>query len=191
MKPESDKLTGRVGGVWVFGYGSLIWRPGFEYDDKQVAVLAGYQRSFSQASHDHRGTAEAPGRVVTLAPSTGAQCKGVAFRLPAPATELLSALDIREQDGYERTHVEVILSSGASVSAITWIASRGNPSWRDHESLDDIAQLIAYRKGPSGTNREYLFELEGALEKLEIRDEYINDLSVLVRALRYREINQG
>jgi len=191
MKRESNERMGSIGGIWVFGYGSLIWRPGFKYHEKQVAVLTGYQRSFNQASHDHRGTAESPGRVVTLAPTAGAQCKGMAFRLPEPATELLATLDVREQDGYERTHVKVILSCGLGVSAITWIASRGNPSWRGHESLDDIAQIIACREGPSGTNREYLLELEGALEKLDIRDEYINDLSRLVRALRHGEINQS
>lgn len=172
------------GGVWVFGYGSLIWRPDFAYVESQLAVLGGYQRRFCQASHDHRGTVELPGRVVTLAPTPDAECIGMAFLLAEPSADSLAALEIREQDGYQRTGVSLSLASGADVQGVTWIASAGNPSWRGNESLSEVAMLIATRRGPSGANWEYLFELERALQGLGIRDDHVGDLGDRVRALR-------
>ena len=171
-------------GVWVFGYGSLIWRPGFAYKERRLAVLSGYQRRFCQASHDHRGTVALPGRVVTLAASDNELCVGMAFRLAEPSVNALAALDIREQDGYVRTSVSLSVGNGRDVQGVTWIASPGNPSWRGGESLSEVAVLIATREGPSGANWEYLFELERALAKLGIRDDHIVDLSERVTALR-------
>lgn len=167
----------------MFGYGSLIWRPGFEYVDSQLATVDGYVRNFCQASHDHRGTPDAPGRVVTITPDVSAQCTGMAYRLGVNANTVLRNLDIREQDGYERVSVPITLDDGKQSVGVTWIASAGNPSWRANESLHEIATLIASREGPSGTNREYLFELESALAAREIKDAYVPRLSRAVRAL--------
>ncbi len=169
--------------IWVFGYGSLIWRPGFEYPERRQAVLNNFQRSFCQASHDHRGTPEQPGRVVTLEACHGAQCQGVAFRLSEPSTGVLDALDIREQDGYARTAVQLELEDGRQLTGVTWIARPDNPSWRGGESLGRIAQIIASSEGPSGSNRDYLFELHKALQTLGIDDENVSRLSQRVRGL--------
>lgn len=169
--------------LWVFGYGSLIWKPGFEFAEKRLASVGGYHRRFCQASHDHRGTPDRPGRVVTLAADPGSECEGMAFRLEESVEAVLRLLDIREQDGYERQSLTLRFKDGTAEEGVTWIAVEGNPSWRGGESTDEIAQLIAHRNGPSGSNREYLFELQRALIEVNIVDNYIAELCKQVRSV--------
>lgn len=178
-----DALTKTPASCWVFGYGSLIWRPGFAFAEQQLATVTGYRRSFCQASHDHRGTQDSPGRVVTLASDTDSQCEGMAFRIEDSVEEVLQLLDIREQDGYERQSLQLRFKDGSIEEGVTWIAASGNPSWRGGESITEVAKLIAHREGPSGSNRDYLFELQRALADLAIRDEYIEKLCRDVRAI--------
>ena len=168
---------------WVFGYGSLIWRPGFLFADKRLATVTGYSRRFCQASHDHRGTPDAPGRVATLASVPNSLCQGVAFRIEECVDEILDLLDVREQDGYERQLLTLTFEDGSTEDGITWIAAEGNPSWREGESLSEVAQVIAQREGPSGSNRDYLFELHRALLDANITDTYIENLYGKVRSL--------
>jgi len=162
--------------VWVFGYGSLIWRPDFPFSRQRIASVVGYQRRFCQASHDHRGTLKSPGRVVTLAPDNYSFCRGMAYALIEPVGAVLEQLDIREQDGYERKSIQIQFDDGSQASAITWIASEGNPSWRGGESLSVVADIVAHAEGPSGTNREYLYELAKVLQGLKIADRHIESL---------------
>ncbi len=170
--------------LWVFGYGSLIWRPVFQYEMRQAARLAGYARRFCQASHDHRGTPERPGRVVTLLPVPGSICHGMAFKLPeSDRHKILEYLDHREQDGYERLYTPLHVGEGRTVPGLTWIARECNPSWRAGETLEEVARLIAESHGPSGANRDYLFELEQALDALNIPDPHVSELSERVRQL--------
>ncbi|WP_157735705.1 gamma-glutamylcyclotransferase [Granulosicoccus antarcticus] len=170
--------------LWIFGYGSIIWRPGFEHLRSLHAALPGYERRFCQASHDHRGTLELPGRVVTLVPVRGGSCQGMAFELPPVGrTQILSYLDEREQDGYERVYAPLQLSDGVIVPGLTWIAAADNPSWREGESLDELALLISKRQGPSGSNRDYLFNLEEILKTHDMPDAYISVLAGRVRSL--------
>ncbi|MBI5505646.1 MAG: gamma-glutamylcyclotransferase, partial [Deltaproteobacteria bacterium] len=89
--------------TWIFAYGSLLWKPGFTYAEARPAFVRGWARRFWQGSTDHRGTEAAPGRVVTLVESDGAQCWGLAYRLaPTRAAETLRMLDHRERGGYCR-----------------------------------------------------------------------------------------
>ena len=117
----------------VFGYGSLVWRPGFEPVSRELAVLPGHARRFWQASHDHRGTPGAPGRVVTLVPVPGAACEGLVLGLPRAGRDaLLAALDERERDGYARALVRPTLADGRTVEAVTWVATADNQIGRAH-----------------------------------------------------------
>jgi cation transport protein ChaC len=163
---------------YIFAYGSLIWRPGFSYIDMQPAVVHGYARRFWQASHDHRGTPEKPGRDVTLMTMPGARCEGVVFRLHKENRQhTLAALDKREQDGYQRIWLSAsIRNTESMVSVLSWLAPQNNPSWAGETALDELAQLILSRHGPSGSNRDYVLQLHAGLQSLDIEDEHVSAL---------------
>lgn len=168
---------------WLFGYGSVIYRPSFPFVERRPATLRGYRRRFSQASDDHRGTAEAPGRVVTLRPHDEGLVRGVAFRIDrALATEVFAELDVREKAGYAPHHVRIELA-GESVTAITYIAPEGNAWDVGDERIEAIAARIAQSVGPSGTNVDYLLRLAAALRELGDDDEHVRELERMVRAL--------
>ena len=170
--------------TWVFGYGSIIWNPGFTFEEKCTASYIGWQRRFWQGSHDHRGTPAAPGRVVTLVPAPEHRCRGMAFRLAdADAPEILAQLDYREKNGYERILAPLWLDDGRRCNGITYIASADNPAYLGDANADAIAQQIASSTGPSGRNRDYLFELATAFRELAIDDPHVFDLEQRVRAL--------
>src|SRR5690606_33002216 len=108
---------------WIFGYGSLIWRPDFAYRQARKAVLRGWQRRFWQASPDHRGVPAAPGRVVTLVEQREASCWGMAFEVAAAEwLSIIAMLDEREKNGYRPSQVSLDLDDGSSVTALTYIA---------------------------------------------------------------------
>lgn len=167
--------------TWIFGYGSLIWRPAFDYELRRKAALRGWRRRFWQASPDHRGVPEAPGRVVTLVPETDAVCWGVAFRAPAARFDAIVAeLDYRERNGYERTTVELEFEDGAREQALTYIAHAHNPSFVGPTALADLAAQIARAHGPSGSNREYLERLAAHLADIGVHDEEVHGLHGLL-----------
>jgi cation transport regulator ChaC len=167
---------------WIFAYGSLIWNPEFACAEQMQATAAGYTRRFWQASHDHRGTPDAPGRVVTLVPMTQQKCVGLAYRLHATMIEtVLNRLDHREQDGYRRVVLSVVLEDRRVVNALTWIAASDNASWLGNAPHDEIVKQIACRGGPSGSNQAYLLKLADALEALTIRDSHVEALARGVR----------
>lgn len=152
--------------TWVFGYGSLVWRPAFPFAERRVAVLEGYARRFWQGSPDHRGTPEAPGRVVTLVASPGTRCTGMAYRLrPEDTEDVLAALDHREQAGYARLDLQVATTSGP-VACLTYMATSDNPCFLGPAPLADMAAQIGRCVGPSGPNERYLRELARTLDDL-------------------------
>ena len=165
---------------WVFGYGSLIWRADFPNHDRRRAEVRDWTRRFWQGSHDHRGTPDAPGRVVTLVEEADAVCVGAAYRVDEAVFE---HLDHREKNGYERVPVTMRLSptNGASpvcgtVNGVTYIASPGNVAFLGPADIDDMAAQIANSHGPSGSNRDYLFQLAAALNDLGSRDSHVEAL---------------
>lgn len=166
----------------IFGYGSLIWRPSFAYVSRRRAVLSGFRRSFRQASIDHRGTPERPGRVVTLVASAADRAVGVVYELAEPtAMQILAELDHRERAGYERVTLEVRLDDGRSAAAVTWIANPGNEHDAGELALDELLTHVARAEGPSGRNDEYVYELERALRELEGADELVTELARRLR----------
>ena len=168
----------------MFGYGSLIWRPDFPYIEKRTAYLPGYERRFWQGSHDHRGTPESPGRVVTLIPSEGALCVGTAYLLHAETVQAtFEQLDYREKNGYERFDVLLEAVGGGTLPALVYIATEGNFAYGGESALEDLAQIIAHAVGPSGANKDYLFELAQVLRELEAHEPHVFELDALVREI--------
>lgn len=168
--------------VWIFGYGSLIWRPELEYIEQRTARVDGWIRRFWQGSHDHRGLPESPGRVVTLVPEAQGSCTGVAYLIAAEvARASFARLDHREKNGFERHNVSLNFSDGASAAGVVYIAAQGNEAYLGPASVSDIAHQIRTSVGPSGPNLSYLLELAEALRRLGIEDEHVFELEQAVR----------
>ena len=169
--------------VWVFGYGSLIFRADFVFVERRVACLHGYARRFWQASPDHRGTPEAPGRVVTLIPDARSSVIGAAYRIrEADTGAVLAALDHRERAGYERIEVEVefLDEPPGTARALVYRARPENPSYGALPN-PELAAIIRVAVGPSGDNASYLRQLAAALRELGAYDEHVFELERLIR----------
>ena len=167
--------------LWLFGYGSLIWKADFEFVERCPATITGWARRFWQGSHDHRGTPDAPGRVVTLIDAPDEHCAGMAYRIAAPQVPtVLAHLDYREKNGYDRVETNTTLSDGRTVSALIYIANPDNFAHLGDADEQTIAQQIHTSNGPSGANRDYLIELHHALIELGAVDNHVARLFELV-----------
>ncbi len=172
--------------LWVFGYGSLIWEPGFAFASRQIARLEGYQRSFCMRSIHHRGTVERPGLVLALDAGQGG-CEGVAFEIPqAIAEESLEYLRAREliSAAYLERRAPVALQDGRQVEAVTYVIDRAHEQYCAGLSLEDQARIIAGAQGGRGPNCEYLFNTAAHLAELGLRDSQLDWLAARVRDLR-------
>jgi cation transport protein ChaC len=168
--------------AWVFGYGSLIYKVDFPFLRREVASICGWQRRFWQGSHDHRGTPEQPGRVVTLIPAPGMICRGVAYLVEH---SVFDHLDHREKNGYQRHDIEISLrAEPAAVDGVLYVARADNPAFLGEASMDEIARHIARSHGPSGSNRDYLLQLAGALQELGDPDPHVRELALLLDEAR-------
>ena len=169
-------------GVWIFGYGSLVWRPAFPFVDRSPAKIEGWKRRFWQGSTDHRGVPGSPGRVVTLIEDPCGECWGVAYRFgEASRCEILRALDHREQGGYERRSVQVQLQRDHRqprlVSALLYVATASNENYLGPAPVSDIARQVSRSSGPSGDNVEYVLRLAEALRKMGAVDEHVQEVA--------------
>ncbi|XP_017088011.2 putative glutathione-specific gamma-glutamylcyclotransferase 2 [Drosophila bipectinata] len=179
--------------VWIFGYGSLVWKADFPYIDRRRGFVWGFKRRFYQHSIDHRGIPERPGRVVTLLPGDPSKDRvyGVAYRIAGRQKgAVLDHLDYREKNGYERCSLhfhEYPKTSAAGVEpiqVIMYVATQANDSYAgDVWQVPCIARQIFSSAGPSGPNREYLFNLATAMEQLfpGAVDEHLVELVASVR----------
>jgi len=172
--------------LWIFGYGSLVWRPGFDHAERHPARVDGWARRFWQGSTDHRGVPDAPGRVATLVQDAGAFCWGVAYRVaPAESGTVLAALDHRERGGFDRVRVRArIAARPEPVDALTYVAGQANPNYLGPAPLAEIAAQVCRARGPSGENREYVLRLAEALRAQGADDEHVFALAALVEAGR-------
>lgn len=166
---DRQNLRGRAS-VWLFGYGSLIYKADFDYLERRPAKISGWERRFWQGSHDHRGTPDAPGRVLTLIPVAGAICAGMAYRI---SPDRLAALDVREKNGYLRLDTELHFENGSTAPGLVYIADEDNAAWLGPASESEMARQIARSSGPSGPNREYLLRLTEALRTLDEHDPHV------------------
>ena len=167
---------------WIFGYGSLIWRPAFPFVERRGASLAGCARRFWQGSTDHRGVPGAPGRVVTLEQGEGFRCGGAAYRIgESDADKVLDNLDHRERGGYERLQLELSFTDGGVAEGLVYIATPDNPNYLGPAPLEAIAAQVAQAHGPSGSNAEYVLRLADSLRELAFHDDHVFELERLVR----------
>ncbi|KAI9503086.1 ChaC-like protein-domain-containing protein [Coemansia spiralis] len=188
--------------MWVFGYGSIIYRVDFPIEDQVFGFIRGRKRAFLQESHDHRGTEENPGRVCTLIPALewntiftddptdpDVVCWGMAYRVKAGMEQQVKAhLDYREKDGYSIDFVDLYAEHGQPpvlTSVMVYVGVSSNPSFAGASSIEDTAKIIAMAKGPSGTNREYLYKLCASLraQRPDALDPYLEKLEKMVRKL--------
>lgn len=156
--------------VWLFGYGSLIYKVDFPYIERRPAAIHGWSRRLWQGSHDHRGTPDHPGRVATLIADDDATCVGMAYRV-APST--FEQLDHREKNGYLRFATNMDFVDGGRAEGLVYVAAEDNEAWSGPASARDIARQVATSAGPSGPNRDYVLLLAAALRELDTEDAHI------------------
>lgn len=173
---EADDTTGetrRDGALWVFGYASLIWDPGFPFAERQIAVLPDYHRSFCMWSIHHRGTEAEPGLVLALDAKPGSACAGVAFRVAGADVEAtLAGLRAREliSSAYFEAEVEVALEDGRMVGAIAYVVDPQHVQYCGGLALEEQARVIARATGGRGPNRDYLVNTAEHLHALGLPD---------------------
>jgi len=156
---------------WVFGYGSLMWRPGFPFVERAPAILHGRRRAFCIYSVHHRGTPQRPGLVLGLAP--GGSVRGAAYRVADEAwAETYAYLREREQptETYVEAHIAVRLADGRRIAATTFLSDIGHAQWAGVLDAERQARLIAGARGLSGRNIDYLRDLVDHLRAEGIRD---------------------
>ena len=166
------------GDLWVFGYGSLMWRPGFPYVESRPALLKGWHRAFCLWSMYWRGTPERPGLVLGL--DRGGSCRGLAFRVAAAeAAGAVEYLNERELVGYAyRARTLPVRLDGAEdeVSAYTFVADRRHRHFAGNLPLERAAAVIMDAEGVAGLNRDYLINTVRHLERDGFVDHPLHDL---------------
>jgi cation transport protein ChaC len=170
--------------LWVFGYGSLMWKPGFDYVERAPAALIGAHRSLCIYSVHHRGTPERPGLVLGL--DKGGACRGVAFRVdPVLAEGTLAYLREREQvtDVYVEALRRVSLLDGSNreFDAVCYVVDRRHPQYAGRLSVEAQARLVRVANGQSGANIDYVLNTVSHLEEVGIHDVELTALANLLR----------
>ena len=166
---------------WVFGYGSLMWRPGFAYGRSEQAQLFGYHRAFCVYSHVHRGTPDCTGLVLGL--DRGGSCRGMAFEVSdSDWDQVIQYLREREQATavYLEQELPVQLASGAKIRATAYLVDRDHHQYAGRLSLEDQLALVQQGVGQSGPNPEYVRNTVGHLEEMGIVDGPLHKLLLML-----------
>lgn len=168
--------------LWVFGYGSLIWRPGFGFRERVKARLGGYHRALCIRSHVHRGTPERPGLVFGL--DRGGSCVGMAFRVDGAEREAVLAY-LRERElvthVYRETVLPVRLGDGRSVRAVTYVVDRGHSQYAGRIGVPEAAAIVSGAHGQSGPNVDYVASAFAEIEALGLRDRWLAEVVARLR----------
>lgn len=166
-------MSGNDGDFWVFGYGSLMWRPGFDFEERVIARLVGLHRSLCVYSHVHRGTPERPGLVLGL--DRGGACRGIAFRV-AGARRAATLAYLREREQATAVYLEVerrvtlARPGNPVVRAVTYIVDRGHPQYAGRLSREQQLHIVRQGHGRSGANPDYVRNTVKAMEEHGFRD---------------------
>jgi cation transport protein ChaC len=181
--PSESELS--KGDLWVFGYGSLMWRPGFEFIEQVPARLIGEHRALCVYSFDHRGTPEKPGLVLGL--DRGGACRGVAFRVEAGLRDTtVDYLRSREQttNVYREVMRSVWLENEARqrVSAMAYVVDRGHVQYAGRLSLTDQLRFVQQGHGRSGNNRDYVLSTVKSIEAQGFRDAQLHQLAAMLHS---------
>lgn len=179
LSPYLDKMATQIAAndtdsnkdFWVFGYGSLMWRPGFAHVETMRARLYGYRRSLCIYSHVHRGTPDHPGLVLGL--DNGGSCLGMAFRVPeAMSDEVLAYLREREMSTnvYHEKWLPLRLVDGRTVSGLVYVAVREHEQYAGHLQPARAAEIIASAHGQSGANVDYVSNTLQHLRNMRVHD---------------------
>jgi cation transport protein ChaC len=159
------------GDLWVFGYGSLLWNPGFSFRELQPAGIFGYHRALCVYSHVHRGTPEQPGLVLGL--DRGGACRGLAYRVAsAEKASTIAYLRAREQvtSVYVERRLIANLEDGRRVEALTYVVDRRHAQYSGRLSIAAMIELVAIGTGRSGRNVDYVVSSHARLMELGVRD---------------------
>ncbi|WP_306151729.1 gamma-glutamylcyclotransferase [Roseovarius sp. MMSF_3281] len=172
--------------MWVFGYGSLVWNPGFNVAERVIATLPDYHRSFCMRSIHHRGTEKDPGLVLALDAMEGARCHGVALSV-AKGEEAATLDYLRERElvsaAYLERMLDIELADGRVVEAVTYVIDADHVQYCGGLDLEEQARIIANAVGGRGPNTEYLYNTAAHLHELGIRDAELDWLAARVRHL--------
>ena len=170
--------------LWVFGYGSLIWRPGFPYAERCVARLIGAHRALCVYSWVHRGTREHPGLVLGL--DRGGTCRGIAFRVEEADREAVRAY-LREREQVTSVYLErtrdIRLSDGRSALALTYLVDRSHDQYAGKLDEDTQFRIVSEASGRSGQNREYVVNTAEHLAELGMPDASLDRVAKRLKAL--------
>ncbi|XP_047267783.1 gamma-glutamylcyclotransferase 2-3 isoform X2 [Capsicum annuum] len=167
--------------MWVFGYGSLIWKPGFNYDDHLVGFIKGYRRVFYQ---------------VLITEERQNSQWGMAYKITKKEDQevALTYLEVREKQYDKKAYVDLFTEPATSAPAVSGVLVYiGSPDKKVNEnylgpaSVEEIASQIARAEGPSGPNKDYLFQLEKALDFLGCEDKHVSDIAKEVRRILSEE----
>jgi glutathione-specific gamma-glutamylcyclotransferase len=170
--------------LWVFGYGSLIWDPGFPVAERRIARLDGWHRSFCMRSIHHRGTVDQPGLVLALDRAEGAICTGIAFRVE-PGHEATTLTGLRERELISSAYLERVLAvttDAGPIDALAYVVDPGHVQYCQLKR-EEQARIIANASGGRGPNRDYLWSTTAHLAELGIADPDLDWLASRVRDL--------
>lgn len=172
--------------MWVFGYGSLLWNPGFEVAETVIATLPGYGRSFCMRSIHHRGTEEDPGLVLALDQQPETECRGMALRVK-PGLEAQTLAYLRERElissAYLEKELSITLEDGRRVMAVTYVIDEAHGQYCGGLPLEEQAQIIAHAVGGRGPNTEYLYNTADHLRSVGLDDPDLEWLTTRVRSI--------
>jgi glutathione-specific gamma-glutamylcyclotransferase len=169
---------GDMGDFWVFGYGSLMWRPGFAHVETRRARLHGFRRSLCVLSHVHRGTPDRPGLVLGL--DRGGSCVGLAFRVPGELRDEVTAY-LRERELVTSVYLErtlaVRLENGPVVTALGYVVDRNHQQYAGRVDIGEAVARVSGAVGQSGRNEEYVENTVTHLKALGIRDHWLESVA--------------